>query len=227
MLSGFLKKIAVLSLIATAATLAAPTTAKAVVVTYSTTGQFDINPPAYPGTDPAAVTVGTTTVTFNGVTRTVDTDETGSNSGFGSFVVSGGTSVDQALAGHTFNLFITQVTPPGANHATFTSLLSGTVRINNSKAYVEFQNPLSQTVVAADGTNTTYLILNSDKILGGSPVPGTVALNAPQTGGLAGNPSTINGFVTAVVPEPTTMASAVIGLVLFAGAARFRSRKSA
>ena len=221
MLIGLLKKVTAFTMLGVALTLAAPTPAKAIIVTYDTTGAFD-GLPIYPGASPVALTVGTTTVTFTGFADTVDTDGTGSNDKFGTFSVSGGTNVDQSLAGHTFTLYITQLAPPAVNHGTFTSTLTGTIRILNSKAYVEF-NTTTATIngLAGIGGTATYKILNADEVLGGVPKPGSVSLPTP------GGNSTINGFITAAVPEPSTMASAAIGLVVLAGAARFRRRKAA
>jgi hypothetical protein len=216
MLLGLFKKLGVLALVACVATLALPSANAGLIVEYATTGAFD-GSPVSPGTTTASLTVTapggtTTTITFTGFSDTIITP---SNDSFGDFVVSGGT-VSQSLAGHTFTLYITQITPPGLGLGTFDATLTGTIVVLSSQAYVEFST-LSQVIDTASDGPVTYQVTNNDRV-GGPVTPGAIALAPPKTGGAAGNPTTINGYISSV-PEPSTIAMAfsalpVMGLFL-------------
>lgn len=219
LLSGF-KKTSVFALVALAVAAMA-TDARAMLVTYETTGAFD-GSPAYPGLATTSTTINGITIAFTGITsNTVNTNTTG---GFGSFVTSGNVANLASIAGHFFTLFITQTAPPGLNHGSYVGTLVGQIKVQQSQAYVEF-SPTSQSITTASGVTSSYKVLNADEVNGqGVPKEGSVSLNAPAAGGGDGAASTINGFISTSVPEPATIASAVAGLILLAGVARFRRR---
>jgi len=233
MIRSILKTASIFALVAGFAVLGSATTASAVVVQYMTTGSFGPAgggaPLPYPGTDPASVTIGTTTITFIGVPLIGNNGliDTPTNASLGQFVTSGGSSVDQSLNGTQFNLYVTQVSPAGSNVGTFDSVLNGTVRFLNSQAYVDFAT-VSQTI-NSPGLAVTYNIINAARNFNGSPVIGSLALNRPGITGQPSAPASIEAFITSrvtAVPEPTTMASALMGLAVLAGVGRMR-RKTA
>jgi len=85
--------------------------------------------------------------------------------------------------------------PPGVLE--FVGSLSGTLRVSNSQAFVDFGPGASGTILGAGGITTLYSIISAD---GGTP--GRVAISAPQANnGL----TTIAGLVNAVVPEPSSL----------------------
>lgn len=222
MLCSTLKKAAAFALVAMVAfTMTVP--ARAVTVTYTTTGAW--SPPAAvaPGTSPASITVNGVTLTFTGLTNTVIASPATFGS-FGQFTTSGGSAVPASLAGTNFTLYITTSVPAGPGLATFVDTVTGTIAIQNSQAYVQFQSPLSMTVVVPPpvGGSVTYTILNADQGL-----PGTVNLNPPGAGGVTSSPSTINGEIQASLPEPTTIVSALTGGIVLACIARFRRLRAA
>jgi len=217
MLRSTLKKTAAFALVAVVA-FAMATPARAVLVTYSTYGSWTATPT---GTTVAADTINGVTITFNGVTNN-DLVGAGSPSfdSFGTFTVTGGSSTPKSVAGLTFTLYIVQTSPTAVapGYVAFTSTTAGTIATNNSSANVQFAAPLTETLVVPGpvGGSVTYDILNN----------GLVHLSPPGAGGAAGNPQNIAGEVLASVPEPTTIVSALSGLVIFACVARFRRRRA-
>src|SRR5262245_3154344 len=125
-----MKIIKTLSALALAGLVAS--TAKAVPVTFSTTGVFSVS-----GTNVVnfANINGTTTITFNGTTNAVNTD---AGSSFGDLVVT--TTVPANLAGPAiagnFTLNFIQVAPAGAGSLVGT--LSGTLGFNTGVATLAF-----------------------------------------------------------------------------------------
>ena len=226
MSSGILTKAAAFALVMTAAALVAPTTARGQLVTYATAGSFDGHT-AFPGTSPATLKVGTgtsaITLTFTGFTDQVMALG-GTTDSFGTFTTSGGTAATlDSLAGHTFNLYITQTQPTSPTGLTFSSTLQGTIEVQNSKAFVLFST-LPQML-----GRVTYQIGSNDANQLGIPVLGRVNLNAPKvhttlnpTG--ISNPATISGMITSV-PEPASMAMCGTALLAVAGVT-LRRRKA-
>ena len=215
MLHFGLKKVAAFALVAVVVlTMTAP--AKAVLVSYSTYGSWT---GTATGTTPAADTINGVTITFNGVTNN-DMVGPGSPSfdSFGTFTVTGGSATPKSVAGLTFTLYVLESspTPAAPGYVVFTGTTAGSIGTGNSSATIQFAAPLTETLLAASpaGGSVTYDILNN----------GLIHLSPPGSGGAAGNPQNIPGEVVATIPEPTTIISAVSGLIVLAGVARFRRR---
>lgn len=206
MLTRFFRSIAFLALVAGIAVAATPTTARAVVVDFSTSGTF-----SGPNAVGNVLSAGGITITFNGRTGGIPVG-TPSNTSFGDFVVTG---VANSTATYTNNFTLTiNQTVPSAGNANFpAATVNGTITIdtNNvgtSDAYVQFASPLNQTI----GSIISYKIQNADDL-----TPGKISLPA---NGMA----TINGQVTAV-PEPATLLSLAVGLPLLGLGAWMRRRR--
>jgi hypothetical protein len=180
------------------------TPAKALQVTYSTSGTFG-------SSNSDTLSQGGAGIRFNPIATTVE-GPPATNAIFGSFTTLAAPASPGVQLVDTFRLTITQTAPSpiGSNSIVFTSTVGGRIFLNNSQAFVQFDQPLIQSIFN-DGFTTTYRIVEGD-----DQNPGRLEL----FGGL-NQTSTINGEIGVIqvtpvetVPEPGTMALACAALPL-------------
>jgi hypothetical protein len=195
-------------LVALAAVLlvGAVTPAHAVQVTYSTSGTFGSS-----GT--ALLSQGGAQIRFNPIATTVDGAPT-ADAIFGSFTTVEAPADPGVTLVDTFTLKITQSGPAPGGELVFTSTVGGKIFLNNSQAFVEFDDSLEQSIHEG-GFLTTYRIVAGD------------AANPGRSGLFGGidQEATINGEISVVAaPEPGTMAMACVALPLL-GLGYVRNRR--
>lgn len=208
MMSSLFRRSSVLAALAVGLAMASP--AKAVLVTYSTTGVFGSSGNTTPGTNVFTSGDGLTITYDNVVNATVDTP---SIAHFGVFVIAGGTT---STLSDSFTLTINQTVPTPTGSVVFPATLTGTLTVDQSQAYIQFTSPLSQTVFSTPPV--TYIITNAD---GGTPG----RLNLPNSA--SGDPATaaINGQVNSI-PEPATMIMALTALPALGLVRKLRKREA-
>ena len=152
--------------------------AQATPVTFSTTGVFSVS-----GTNVVNFTGanGTTTITFNGTTDSVNTP---AGAQFGDIVVT--TTVPANLegptVGGTFTLNFIQVSPSGAG--SLVSTLSGTLGFNTGIATLNFDGTTSLTIGGITyNVNPVYTIALPVTGVGGGAGTGTTTLQGTIVGG--------------------------------------------
>ncbi len=173
------------------------TPARAIPVTYSTSGVFGSS-----GTN--ILTQDGVRIDFNNLASTTVNPPPTTNALFGSFTTVTVPASPGITLVDTFTLTITQTGPAPGGTAVFTSTVGGTIFIGNSQAFIQFAAPLAR-IISAGGFATSYRIVEGD-----TANPGRLELF-----GNTGQVSTLNGEIgIAAVPEPGTMALACIALPL-------------
>jgi len=195
-----------LTAVAGMALFGAATPAHAVFVSYTTVGTFTGGDAA--GTNVFLDAANGVAITFNGIISNNVTVPPNSSASFGAFDTSATTSPTLIPVSSGFNLQIFQTSPTAGGPLTFVGALSGSLAINNSQAFIQFNAPLTQGI----GT-ILYSILSAD-----NNTPGRLNLVPSTTNA---GVSTLQGQIGVAVPEPSAVV--LMGLGTF-GALLFRFR---
>jgi hypothetical protein len=196
------------------AAMALPAAARAEQVVYTTAGVFSAT-----GLSEYTDAAGHSISYVSSGTQFVDLSHGASQANFGQFDTSATTTATgNTPIGGTFTLTIFQLAPdpsPASNMLTFVGSLSGTLYVNSSQSYVQF-DPTALTGSIGD---VLYSIVSAD-----GNHPGRVNLN-PFTTQLG--ISNINGSIDArAVPEPSTLVLMGLGAPALL-AARYRRKRDA
>ncbi len=184
--------------------------ANAIQVTYSTSGTFG-------STGTTLLNQGGAQIRFDAIAATLD-DPLNTNALFGSFRTLSAPANPGVTLVDTFTLKITQTSPAPGGELDFESTVGGTIYLNNSRAFIQFNEPLAKSI-RSGGFMTTYRIVEGD-----AANPGRLELFGGED-----QVSTLNGEITAIpTPEPGTMAMACLALPLLGlGYMRHRRRQAA
>jgi len=175
--------------------------AHAVLVTFSTVGNFT------GGDDPTGNSyldiANGILITFQGVNtppdNTVDASPvTGAT--FGSFDTTGTTATSLKAISGGFNLDIFQTSPTPGGPITFVGTLNGSLSSNSSSAFALFATPFVPQAIGS----VTYAIVEADRgVLGRADI---------SPNGLSSVQGEITAQLTPVVPEPSTMLMASLAV---------------
>jgi hypothetical protein len=180
------------------ALLGSPAPAHATVVTYTTSGTFDSGDTM--GTNVYTDAAHGISISYDPIVSNSVNANPSSNASFGTFNTSltTATTLQGVSSGFTLDIFQTAPTPGGP--LTFVGTLAGTLDINESHAYVQFNAPLSGNIGAV-----TYTITSADSGFAGR----TALVPSTTNGGLA----TVQGLISvSAVPEPSVVLLAGLGV---------------
>ena len=108
----------------------------------------------------------------------------------------------------TFTLTITQ-TAPGPGNLVFTSTVGGSIFLGNSQAFVQFNTPLTRTITSGGFTTSYRIVEGDDANPGRLELFGGVGQISTLNGEIG-----ITGTGVVPIPEPGTMALACAALPL-------------
>lgn len=193
--------------IALATALAAPARAD-ITVSYSTVGTFTGGD--LPGTSTYLDAANGISITFLGRPGDSVGVPPASQTSFGTFDSTGTTATTSQTVSSGFTLDIFQ-TGPTPGFLEFVGQLQGTLRINNSGAFVQFTGPLSGNIGIV-----SYAIASAD-----NNTPGRVNI-APTT--TNNGQTTVVGIINTSVPEPSSVVMAGLAGVALLGYRTWRRR---